>query len=109
MSKSLRPLAVAGALLSLSCFGAAPARALSHVTFVSDKGTDTGSCASPADACRSFKFALGQTTPGGEIKALDPADYGGVTITKAISITGVERRWHQQRIQQTHYDQRGTK
>ena len=55
-------------------------RALSDVTFVSDKGTDAGACDSPAAPCRSFKFALGQTSPGGEIKALNPADYGGVTI-----------------------------
>ena len=65
-------------------------RALSDVTFVSDKGTDAGACDSPAAPCRSFKFALGQTSSGGEIKALNPADYGGVTITRGISITGVE-------------------
>jgi hypothetical protein len=70
--------------------GAAPARTSSLATFVSGKGTDTGTCASPAAPCRSFKFALGQTSPGGEIKALDPADYGAVTITKSISLTGVE-------------------
>jgi hypothetical protein len=33
---------------------------------------------------------LGQTSPGGEIKALDPAPYGPMTITNSISITGVE-------------------
>jgi hypothetical protein len=29
-------------------------------------------------------------SPGGEVKALDPADYRPVSITKSISITGVE-------------------
>jgi hypothetical protein len=81
---------IAGAFLALSCLGAAPALAVSPVTFVSGKGTDTGTCASPAKPCRSFKFALGQTSPGGEIKARDPADYGGVIITKSISLTGVD-------------------
>jgi hypothetical protein len=83
------PPAIAGALL-LACLGAAPALALSPVTFVSGKGADSGSCASPAAPCRTFQFALGQTSPGGEIKARDPADYRSVTITKSVSITGVE-------------------
>jgi hypothetical protein len=69
---------------------AAPVLAASPVTFVSGRGTDTGTCTSPAAPCRTFQFALGQTSPGGEIKARDPADYGSVTITKSISITGVE-------------------
>jgi hypothetical protein len=46
--------------------------------------------ASPYAPCRTFQFALSQTSPGGEIKALDPAPYGVVVITKSISITGVE-------------------
>jgi len=36
--------------------------------------------------CRTFAFALTQTAAGGEIDVLDPAGYGMVTITKAISI-----------------------
>ena len=35
---------------------------------------------------RLFAFALTQTAAGGEIDVLDPAGYGAVTITKAISI-----------------------
>jgi Right handed beta helix region len=83
------PLTIAGVIVSLLWLGAAPALALSTVTFVSGKGTNAGTCASPATPCRSFQFALGQTSPGGEIKALDPANYGSVTITKSIRITGV--------------------
>jgi hypothetical protein len=90
MSKLFSPLSIAGALASLSILGAAPALALSSVTFVSGKGIDTGNCADPAHPCRTFQFAFGQTSPGGEIKALDPAPYGPVTITHSISITGVE-------------------
>jgi hypothetical protein len=81
---------IAGALLALPCLAAAPALAAAPVTFVSGKGTDAGTCASPANPCRSFEFALGQTSPSGEIKALGPADYGSVTITKSVSISGVE-------------------
>src|SRR5262249_37253586 len=90
MSRSLWPLAAACALLSLPFLGATPALAVSPVTFVSGKGTNAGTCASPEKPCRTFQFALGQTSPGGEIKALDPANYGGVGITKSISLTGVE-------------------
>jgi nitrous oxidase accessory protein NosD len=87
--KHISPLAIASALVfRLPC--ASPANALSAVTFVSGKGTDAGTCASPATPRRTFQFASGQTSPGGEIKALDPADYEPMTITKAISITGVE-------------------
>jgi hypothetical protein len=90
MSKLISPLAAAGALLSLSCLGAAPALALSPVTFVSGKGSDTGTCASSANPCSTFQFAIGQTSAGGEVKALDPAHFGAMVITKSISITGVE-------------------
>jgi hypothetical protein len=82
--------AAAGTILTLPYLSAGQALALSPVTFVSGKGTDSGTCPSFATPCRTFQFALGQTRPGGEIKARDPADYGGVTITKSISITGVE-------------------
>jgi hypothetical protein len=78
---------IAGALFSL-CLATVPARALSLQTYVSGKGTDTGACATPATACRTFAFAIVQTANSGEIKAIDPANYGPVTITKAISIVG---------------------
>src|ERR1700730_15961315 len=89
MSKLLSPLAIVGVILSLPWLGAAPAEALSTVTFVSGKGTNSGTC-TELHPCRTFQFALGQTSPSGEIKAVDPADYGPMTITKSISITGVE-------------------
>jgi hypothetical protein len=40
-------------------------------------------------SCRTFQFAVNQTAAGGEVKALDPADYSPVTINKSISIAGV--------------------
>jgi hypothetical protein len=87
MLKLGTPLA-AGAFVTLACLGDAPAKA-DPVTYVSGNGTDTGNCLSPANPCRTFQFAASQTLPGGEVKALDPADYGPVKITKSISITGV--------------------
>jgi hypothetical protein len=79
----------ATAALTLTCLAAAPAKAATPVTYVSGKGTDSGDCSSPARPCRTFQFAVNQTSPGGEVKALDPADYRPVTINKSISITGV--------------------
>jgi hypothetical protein len=89
MSNSFRMLTLSGFLL-VTFLGASPALALSPVTFVSGKGSDTGTCASPANPCSTFQFAIGQTSAGGEIKALDPANYGGIVITKSISLTGIE-------------------
>ena len=80
----------ATAALALTCLANAPARANADVTYVSGKGTNAGNCSSPANPCRTFQFAVNQTAAGGEVKALDPADYSPVTITKSISITGVE-------------------
>ncbi len=77
-------LSVAGALLACG-LSAAPAQALANRTWVSGKGTDAGACTVTAP-CRTFAFALTQTNAGGEIDVLDPAAYGPMTITKAISI-----------------------
>lgn len=89
MFKLSSPLAIAGALLSLSCLGAAPAQATLKSTFISGKGTDSGTCAL-ANPCRTFQFAIDQTNPGGVVKVLDVANYGAMAITKSISITGIE-------------------
>jgi hypothetical protein len=82
------PLAASAVLFASVC--AAPAWALSAVTYVSGKGSDGSACATPATPCRTFHHAVGQTSADGEIVALDPADYGPVTITKSISIEGVD-------------------
>ena len=52
------------------------------------KGNDANSssfchCTTP---CRTFATAHNNTLPDGEITVLDPGDYGGLTITKSISI-----------------------
>jgi hypothetical protein len=55
--------------------------------FVAATGTDGNPCTF-ASPCRSFQHAHDTTGAGGEIDVLDPAGYGAVTITKAISIQG---------------------
>lgn len=90
MLKHQLALIPACALLTLACLGAAPVNAASPVTYVSGKGSDSNDCSSPAAPCRSFHRAVNQTAAGGDVKALDPADYFPVTIDKAITITGVQ-------------------
>lgn len=77
-------LSISGALLPFG-ISSAPAAALANRTFVSGKGTDTGTCALAAPF-QTFAFALTQTVAGGEIDVLDPAGYGAMAIAKAISI-----------------------
>jgi hypothetical protein len=80
---------VAVGVVALAALASVPASAGSAVTFVSGKGSDSGACATPATACRKFAHALTQTNSGGEIKTLDPADYGKASIVKSVTITGV--------------------
>jgi hypothetical protein len=75
---------IAGALFALGV-SAAPVHAQALRTCVSGRGTDSGDCTRAAP-CRTLAFAITQTVAGGEIDVLDPAGYGTVTITKAISI-----------------------
>jgi hypothetical protein len=77
-------LSLAGALVANS-LSAAPAAAQANRTWVSGKGTDSGTC-TRALPCLTFAFALTQTAAKGEISVLDPGDFGQVTITQAISI-----------------------
>jgi hypothetical protein len=78
-------LSLAAALFVMGAPLSSPANALPTRTWVSGKGGDSGSC-SLASPCRTFAYAITQTAAGGEIDVLDPAGYGALTITKAISI-----------------------
>jgi hypothetical protein len=69
---------------------AAPAFALTPTTYVSITGNDVGNCATPGAACRTFNYAIGQTSAGGEVKAMSAGSFGPFTVNKAITITGVE-------------------
>src|SRR5262245_8817626 len=55
-------------------------------TYVSGSGNDNNACTA-SSPCRTFQAALALTTAGGEIFVLNSANYGPVTISKAISIT----------------------
>lgn len=56
-------------------------------TWVSAVGDDVNPCSRTAP-CATFAGAIANTQAGGEISVLDPGDYGPVTITKAITLSG---------------------
>ena len=64
---------------------AAPAMAQATRTWVSGVGDDANPCSRTAP-CKTFAGAISKTAAGGEINVLDPGGFGGVTITKAITI-----------------------
>jgi len=74
------------ALALLFAGGPHAAQAQLSRTFVSAaRGNDANNC-ERATPCRSFQGAHDKTSPDGEITVLDSGGYGGVTITKSISI-----------------------
>src|SRR6478735_6515222 len=79
------------AIAALSIGYAVPAYAQATRTWVSGVGDDVNPCSRTAP-CKTFAGAISKTAPGGEINCLDPAGFGAVTITKAITISceGVE-------------------
>ena len=58
-------------------------------TWVSGVGDDANPCSRTAP-CKTFAGAISKTATGGEINALDPGGFGGVTITKSITIQGAD-------------------
>jgi hypothetical protein len=87
---------VLAAVAALTCLAAAPTKANTiPVTYISGKGTDSGTCASPATPCRTFQFAVNQTAPGGEVKALDPgvgALSAGPTLAQQKGFNSSQRK-----------------
>src|SRR5271169_3640458 len=78
--------AFATGLTLATALSAAPAQAQSRV-FVAAQGSDGNPCTFGAP-CRTFQHAHDTVAASGEIDVLDPAGYGSLTITKAISIQG---------------------
>jgi hypothetical protein len=72
-----------------SCFAmflaAAPAHAQATRTWVSGVGDDANPSSRTAP-CKTFAGGISKTATGGEINCLDPGGFGGVTITKSLSI-----------------------
>jgi hypothetical protein len=85
MGGFLRLLAQLGAASFLVLASAAHAQA--SRTWVSGTGDDANPCSRTAP-CKTFAGAISKTTAGGIISVLDPAGFGSVTITKAITIDG---------------------
>src|SRR5437773_2659336 len=54
-------------------------------TWVSGVGDDVNPCSRTAP-CKTFAGAISKTATGGEINVLDPGGFGGVTITKSMTI-----------------------
>ena len=64
---------------------ATPAHAQATRTWVSGVGDDANPCSRTAP-CKTFAGAISKTAAGGEINCLDPGGFGGVTITKSMTI-----------------------
>jgi hypothetical protein len=62
-----------------------PAFAQATRTWVSGVGDDANPCSRTAP-CKTFAGAISKTATNGEINCLDSAGFGGVTITKSITI-----------------------
>jgi hypothetical protein len=68
-------------------FVTATANAQATRTWVSGVGDDVNPCSRTAP-CKTFAGAISKTAEGGEIDALDPAGYGTLTISKAMTVDG---------------------
>jgi hypothetical protein len=77
-------LAVAG----LTFLAVSTAQAQAPRTWVSGVGDDVNPCSRTAP-CKTFAGAISKTATGGEINILDPAGFGALTITKAITVDGL--------------------
>jgi hypothetical protein len=84
-TKTLTGRLLLAAVLLISAQGTAWAQATR--TWVSGVGDDANPCSRTAP-CKTFAGAISKTQAKGVISVLDPGGYGGVTITKAITIDG---------------------
>lgn len=82
----MRIALLAVALGLLSSIFSAPAHAQATRTWVSGVGDDANPCSRTAP-CKTFAGAISKTAAVGEINCLDPGGFGGVTITKSITIS----------------------
>src|SRR3954453_190664 len=82
-SRRLVKLVPALALLALAVPSAAFGQATR--TWVSGVGDDANPCSRTAP-CKTFAGAISKTANGGEINCIDPGGFGGVTITKSLTI-----------------------
>lgn len=78
---------IALALAMCTVAGTSLAYAQATRTWVSGVGDDANPCSRTAP-CKTFAGAISKTAVGGEISVLDPGGFGGVTITKSITLNG---------------------
>jgi hypothetical protein len=82
----LKRIALSGLATFALCVSlSAVADAQATRTWVSGVGDDANPCSRTAP-CKTFPGAISKTAAGGEINCLDPGGFGGVTITKSITI-----------------------
>src|SRR4051794_24441258 len=82
-SRRLAKFGPALALLALAVPSAAFGQATR--TWVSGTGDDANPCSRTAP-CKTFQGAFDETADGGEIDVLDSGGFGGVTITRSVTI-----------------------
>ena len=82
---NIRGLIVSAIVAAAAVFQAPSAFAQATRTWVSGVGDDLNPCSRTAP-CKTFAGAISKTAAGGEINTLDPGGFGGVTITKSLSI-----------------------
>src|SRR5215203_143476 len=85
MPNTRAPFRIFG-LLTLLLTMSAAAHAQATRTWVSGVGDDANPCSRTAP-CKTFAGAISKTASKGEINVLDPGGFGGVTITKSITIS----------------------
>jgi Right handed beta helix region len=84
---AFRQVSLSSAILAvaLACI---PAHAAPRA-FVASSGNDRGAARCTLNnPCRTFQAAHDAVDAGGEVVALDTAEYGSVTVTKSVSILG---------------------
>jgi parallel beta helix pectate lyase-like protein len=80
-------LSVACTVVSLGFTVASAQAQTASRAWVSGKGTDAAGCGGVTTPCRTPQYAHDNiVAAGGEIDILDPAGYGAITISKAISL-----------------------
>lgn len=86
MRNSVRTLLI---LVAVTLSGiSAPAMAQATRTWISGVGDDANPCSRTAP-CKTFAGAISKTAAGGEINLIDSGGFGGVTITKSITLRAV--------------------
>ena len=76
---------IALSLLLFTLFFASSSASAQVSTFVASTGSDLNPCSRTAP-CRNFQAAVNVVQPGGEVVALDSAEFGSISIAKAVSV-----------------------